>query len=71
MTGNPKDSPWRSTPRSKRKRPGRNLTLSDAVWDAIGEMAGAGGRSDFVEKLVRKEAKERGIEIPEEKDGSK
>lgn len=29
MPGNPKDSPWRSTPRSKRKRKPLAITLSD------------------------------------------
>ncbi len=53
MTGNPKGSPWRSTPRTKRKRPGVQLTLSPEAMAALERLAGpAGSKSAIVEELV-------------------
>lgn len=52
MTGNPKSSPWRSTPRSKRKRRGIQLTLSDEAVRALEELADGESKSAVVERLI-------------------
>lgn len=39
MSGNPKDSEWYSTPRSKRKRRGIEITLSDEARQRLDELA--------------------------------
>lgn len=49
---NPKDSKWFSTPAVNRKRRELKLTLSDEARAALEEMAGAGGRSALVDKLI-------------------
>lgn len=39
MAGNPKTSPWRSTPRASRKRVPTNLTLSADALALLDELA--------------------------------
>lgn len=54
MSGNPKESPWYSTPARDRKRPPIGLTLSPEALDRLERMAKARGlsRSQVVEQLV-------------------
>ena len=52
VTGNPKGSPWRSTPRDKRHRKPITLTLSDEARERLDELAPDGTRSAFVEDLI-------------------
>ncbi len=52
MPGNPKDSPWRSTPQDKRKRKRIELTLSAEARERLEVLAPGGLRSAFVEGLI-------------------
>ena len=53
MAGNPKTSPWYSTPKSKRLRKGIEIMLTDearAKLERLGKKYGS--RSNAVEKLI-------------------
>ena len=52
MTGNPKESPWRSTPQAKRLRKALQLTISDAARQRLELLAPEGRRSEFIEGLI-------------------
>jgi hypothetical protein len=53
MGRNPKDSPWYSTPRAKRRRQGITLTLPPEALDALEVLAQRyGSRSAAVEALI-------------------
>ena len=52
MPGNPKDSPWRSTPRARRKRKGIEIMLSDEARTRLDRLAPDGKRSQFIEDLI-------------------
>ncbi len=52
MTGNPKGSPWRSTPQRLRHRKSLVLTISDEARERLDLLAPAGTRSAFVERLI-------------------
>lgn len=52
MSGNPKGSPWRSTPREKRKRKGMEIMLSDEARAKLDELAGPGMRSAWIEAVI-------------------
>ena len=52
MSGNPKDSPWRSTPQRLRKRKSIVLTISDEARARLELLAPEGTRSAFVERLI-------------------
>lgn len=55
MSGNPKSSPWRSTPRARRGRPGVQLTLSPKALAKLERLADGGSRSAVIESLISKE----------------
>ena len=55
MTGNPRSSPWRNTPRAKRRRRPIEITLSDEARAALDALAPHGRRSELVERLVLEE----------------
>lgn len=61
MGGNPKDSPWRSTPRAARKRKGVELMLSDEARIRLDQMAFERGvsRSALVEEMILSEEEEK------------
>ena len=52
MTGNPKDSPWRSTSQAMRKRKAVAITLSDEARERLELLAPDGTRSAFIERLI-------------------
>ena len=52
MSGNPKDSPWRSTPQRLRKRKSIVFTISDEARERLKLLAPEGTRSAFVERLI-------------------
>ena len=54
MTGNPKASPWYSTPKAKRKRKGLEVTLSDEAREKLERLAARRGESmsRVVESLI-------------------
>jgi predicted DNA-binding protein len=54
MPGNPKDSPWYSTPRSERKKKGTELMLSDEARERLEKLAKKHGvsKSEMVEQLI-------------------
>lgn len=55
MTGNPKSSPWYTTPRPKRKRRGLEITLSDEAREMLERLAARwcdGNKSACVEALI-------------------
>jgi hypothetical protein len=56
MSGNPKDSLWRSTPQGKRKRRKVQITLSDEACEKLSALIDARGggdiRSQVVEELI-------------------
>lgn len=57
LSGNPKDSPWRSTSASKRHRKPVCMTLSDAArvkLDRLAKARGPGVRSQIVEEMIMK-----------------
>lgn len=67
MSGNPRHSAWRSTPRSKRHRTELSITIRADVRAALDRMASPGTRSQFVETLIANEAKRQGISLADEK----
>ena len=52
MSGNPKDSPWRSTTQRLRKRKSIVFTISDEARKRLELLAPEGTRSAFVERLI-------------------
>ncbi len=54
MAGNPKDSEWYSTPKSKRRRKGIEVTLPDEALERLNALADQHGvsRSAMVEALI-------------------
>lgn len=66
--GNPKTSPWYSTPSSQRNRRQVALTIPDDVRAALAKMAEADGvaLSRWLERQIRTEAAKRGIELAAE-----
>ncbi len=53
MSGNPKKSPWYSTPKAKRVRKGIELTITDEAREKLDRLADRyGSRSAAVEKLI-------------------
>lgn len=54
MTGNPKASPWRSTPRAKRRRKGTQLTLSPEALAALEYLREGASRSAYVDWVLCK-----------------
>lgn len=50
---------WSSTPRCRRKRGELSVTISDEARRLLDEMAPAGTRSEFVERLILDEAEKR------------
>ncbi len=55
MPSNPKTSKWFSAARTKRKRKGIEIMLSDEARGALDEMAPRGLRSTFIERLILSE----------------
>ena len=55
MSGNPKDSPWYSTPRHMRRRKPLGLTLPEDVLERLDAIARVRGvsRSEVIADLVR------------------
>jgi hypothetical protein len=52
VSGNPPDSPWRSTPRDKRRRKPLAITLSAEARKRLSWLANGGSLSRTVEALV-------------------
>lgn len=54
MAGNPKDSPWYSTPRTERRRKGIEVTLPDEALERLERLARARklSRSAVIEALI-------------------
>jgi hypothetical protein len=52
VTGNPKTSKWYATPRDARKRKKLEITLSDEAREKLERMAGIGGKSALIERLI-------------------
>jgi hypothetical protein len=52
MSGNPKGSPWRNTPRTARKRRPIEITLSDEARGRLDQLAEGSNRSRVIEWLL-------------------